>query len=141
MARSPEVVLDASVVAKWVLPEPGSDVALAIRDAHVDGRIRILAPELLWYELANAIRHHPGMRPELARDILSAVSDAQLTLYRPTLHTIERATDLAFRAGLTVYDACYASLAEDHDCAVVTEDRRLLQRCSRATPLRSWPIP
>ena len=141
MARSKEVVLDASIVVKWMLPERDSSAAVAIRDAHVEGRVRILAPELLWYELANSVRQRPGIQPEQARDGLRSFSDVQLALYRPTIKGMQRATDLALGTGLTVYDACYASLARDHECPLVTEDRELLRRFDLAIPLRSWRVP
>lgn len=141
MARPQEVVLDASIVAKWLVSERDSNRAVAIRDAHVEGRLKILAPELLWYEVANVVRHSPGVRPDLLHLGLKGLADAQLAIYRPTAASIERAASLALRTGLTVYDACYASLAEDHNCPLVTEDRELLRTSARAVSLESWSVP
>jgi len=55
MARP--VVVDASVVAKWYLEEEYTEKALKLRDMHVNGEIELTAPELLLFEVLNAIRY------------------------------------------------------------------------------------
>ena len=52
-----EVVIDASVIVKWFVAEKGSDYALKLRDMYISGEIKIAAPELLLYEVLNAVQH------------------------------------------------------------------------------------
>ena len=45
---SPPIIIDASVVIKWVVPETGSQKALGVRKTH-----ELFAPELIIPETAN----------------------------------------------------------------------------------------
>ena len=47
------VVIDASVAVKWPSPEPDSDKARAILQDAREGRLSMLAPEILPAEVAN----------------------------------------------------------------------------------------
>jgi predicted nucleic acid-binding protein len=136
--RVPEVVADASVVCKWFVPEPGSDSALRLRDAHVESRVRIIAPQLLCYEFANAIRHHPAMTRTTLRTALRYFFDLQIGLAPPSVKAMSRIAEIALPAKLTVYDACYMELAEDHSCQLVTDDSRLLRAYDRAVSTSAW---
>jgi len=49
------VVVDTSIVLKWVLDEPDSATALALLTRWVNDEIVIQAPALLAYEIANAL--------------------------------------------------------------------------------------
>lgn len=138
MARLPEVVADASVVCKWFVQEKGTEDALTLRDAHAEGEVRILSPSLLCYEIVNVLRHHPAMSPERLRSATRAFFDLQLTLVRPMAAALAEAVDFAFREKLTIYDACYAVLAESRSCPLVTEDRGLLRASPRAVPVSRW---
>src|ERR1700690_4464771 len=40
-------VIDCSVAAKWVLPEPGRPSALRLLDRHLAGEISLIAPDLI----------------------------------------------------------------------------------------------
>ena len=53
------VVLDASVVIKWFSDEEHTERALEIRTWYVDNRISVYVPDLLVYELSNALRYNP----------------------------------------------------------------------------------
>ncbi|MEA2055113.1 MAG: type II toxin-antitoxin system VapC family toxin [Candidatus Thermoplasmatota archaeon] len=48
-------VLDASVVAKWFVVEEGDDIALSLRKQFEEKEIDIVVPDLLLYEIANAL--------------------------------------------------------------------------------------
>jgi len=50
-----EVVVDASIVVKWFVEEEGSDKSLKLRDQYIEGKIRIIAPELMIFETLNAL--------------------------------------------------------------------------------------
>lgn len=51
-------VVDASVALKWFVDEPDSAPALALRNAHIAGQSPLVAPDLLIYEVANALLHN-----------------------------------------------------------------------------------
>lgn len=53
-------VLDASVVLKWLVDEADSERALRLREEYSYGKEEIVVPDLVLYEIANSLRHHPG---------------------------------------------------------------------------------
>ncbi len=138
MARVPEVVVDASVVCKWFVSETDSDSALALREAHSEGQVRIIAPQLLCYEVANALRYHPSMTQSDLRATMRFFFDIQIALAAPTVVSMRHAADFAYRQKLTVDDACYAVLAESHSCPLVTADARLLRASDHAVRISDW---
>jgi len=51
------VVPDSSVVLKWFRrAEAGLEQAEALRQAHLEGQIVFIVPDLLLYEIANVLR-------------------------------------------------------------------------------------
>lgn len=50
-----ELVVDCSVAAKWVLPEPGRDAAMRLLEQHESGEISLIAPDLLMAEFASVL--------------------------------------------------------------------------------------
>ena len=138
MARLQEVVADASVVCKWFLSEKDTPAALLLRDDHVEGRIRILAPELMAYELANALRYHPALSSEDLQESVRYLYDLQLSLVPATYRDLGAAAQFARRQRVSVYDACYAILAENRSCPLITDDALLLRASRRAVPLADW---
>ncbi len=53
-------VLDASVVLKWFVNEADSGLALKLREEFYTGEREIVAPDLLLFEIANALRYSPS---------------------------------------------------------------------------------
>lgn len=140
MARLPEVVADASTVCKWFVAEGGSESAVRLRNAHTDGHVRIIAPDLVVYEVANALRHHPSVSPSQLRSAMRFLFDLQIGLVQPSSASMGLAAAFAYRERLTVYDAVYAVLAETHDCRLVTDDAGLLRASNRAVPVSKWTL-
>jgi len=54
-------VLDTSVILKWFSQSIESDLdpALQLRQSMLEGIVFFVVPDLLFYELANALRHNP----------------------------------------------------------------------------------
>src|SRR5438067_1407415 len=61
------VVVDASLVAKWILTEPYSLQATSLLQSWVDSEMRLLAPGLLTSEIANIV-YKRVVRSDLRRD-------------------------------------------------------------------------
>ena len=138
MARPATAVVDASVVAKWFLPEADTESAVLLRARHVSGDLRLVAPDLLVYEVANALRYHPQVGSDRLAEHMEDLFAFDLGL-EPTSETSIMATvRAAFRLGLSVYDAMYISLAERLDAALYTADESMLRASgSRGHHVRS----
>jgi predicted nucleic acid-binding protein len=134
------VVLDASVAAKWFLPragEPLAEEAVALLRRHADGDIELTVPDLFWAELGNilwkAVR--VGRIPE--KTAIQALMDV-LHYGLPTVGGRELAEDalaIALSTGRTVYDATYVALAVQRDSILITADERLVEALAT-----HWPI-
>ena len=119
-----DVVLDASVVAKWFRSTNERRVveALALRTAFGSGEIGVIAPSLLPLELINIA----GRKWHWARTQLEAlaheIEELGFEFVEPDLRSVARLT----AAGLTAYDAAYVAIADDHELQLVTDDERLV---------------
>jgi predicted nucleic acid-binding protein len=133
-------VVDASVAAKWFLTEPESGPALGLRQAHVEGRVALHAPVFLPFEVANALRFHPGLGAEPVASAVAQLFGVQIRLEPPGPESVSRAVEVAYRTGLTVYDASYLALAERLDCTLYSADERQCAAApSRAVHIRDFP--
>jgi len=134
------ICADASVGAKWFLPdEEDAREAIALLDKFVLGSLRILVPNLFFYELGNvmsvALRRRRITEAAAVRslDVLG-----RLHLERIGLEG-EMDSALAFsrRYGVSFYDAAYMAAAESRGVPLVTCDRRLL---AAARPHLDWVL-
>ena len=127
------IVVDASVALKWVLPENGSDVALALRSQS------LAAPSHWLIEAGNALwRYVQTNRIPVADAVLSLRELAGAPVISVAGEEIlPQAFDIATRLQHPVYDCLYLALAVREDCHVVTADRRFLSACSKDKRLKA----
>lgn len=117
------LVVDASIVVKWLLPEPHSIPARRVLTERND----LLAPDLLWVEFGNVLwkRSRVGeLTAEEARDLSKDFRRFPIKTI-PSFGLIDPALDIATRFGRSVYDCLYLALAISRRCQVVASDRRL----------------
>lgn len=136
MERSEETVIDASVAVKWFSEEEGSDRALAVRNDHIDGRKTLVAPDLLVYEIANALRFKPGFNPRVTARALDDLFNLQVEIMAPSKELVSRGSELAYEYGITVYDSLYLSLGELLGLEVITADKELYKKAEDCGFLR-----
>ena len=123
------IVVDASVALKWVLDEPGSEAAAALRDQE------LIAPALWLAEAANGLWRHArigDISGDEATVYFSELLKAPVAAL-PTEPHLERALKLAMEIGHPVYDCIYLALALHHRTHVVTADRRFLFAASTSS--------
>lgn len=130
------LVLDASVVLKWFVPEVHSDAARRLLSASH----QFLAPDLLFAETANAIWK------KIRRGELTAADGQRLVadIGRSAVETVpcralaEDAHALANATGRTVYDSLYVALAIRLDTRLITADDRLQAALSRLPAIAGY---
>jgi len=137
----PTYVIDASVAIKWFLKdEDYVDASLAVYDAYNDGRVRLLAPEHMVLEVANAIQSAVRSRRTTADDGDRAVS-LLLSLDIPRVsgrELIVAGYRLASRYDCAFYDALYLALADAVRCPLLHADRKLQTAVAGRFPLAHW---
>jgi len=121
------LVVDASVVVKWYLPEIGSTEASVIRD---DQRPK-LAPDLLVVEFGNVL-WKKVRRGELealeALEVANAFTSACPVILRPAIPFLPLALEIATRYQCTLYDALYLAVAVAEETIMLTADSHLVER-------------
>lgn len=126
------LVVDASIVIKWVVEEEGTAEALTLRN-----RIHLLAPELLVAECAN-ILWKKVQRGELLRDealFAARVLEHTDVEILPTRALLSAAARIAIELGYPAYDCLYLALALDNDCRFATADQGFLRRLAQGPEL------
>ena len=117
-----KVVVDASVAAKWFLPEIHSEAATRL----LDPTISLYAPDLIVPEFGN-ILWKKVRRAEITRtegaEILRAFGALPLEL-RPSSALLAAAFELAVALDRSVYDSLYLAVAVAEECAMVTADTK-----------------
>jgi predicted nucleic acid-binding protein len=118
------LVVDASVAAKWIVPEPDSAAAAALREQNV----ALIAPSLIAAEIGNTLWKAARRGNIEQTEAISGIRAA--LLWFESLIPIEelrvRALELAFDLKHPIYDCFYLALAERERCPLITADSRLI---------------
>ena len=133
---SGSVVVDASLAVKWLVEEDDSDKAHAALQSWVAQDITRIAPNLMPFEVANAL-HRRVLRGDSIRMIARLLA-SRLELHQPPdLHV--RALQLASQLKQNAaYDAHYLALAESFGCELWTSGERFCRAASPSVDSVRW---
>ena len=138
------VVPDASVILKWVLPNPAGEddleAALRLRDAATSRKIRLRVPSLWLYEAGNTLTRR---FPKRAVEALRLLVAFNLEESMPNDRWLAQAIELTQRYGVTFYDAAYHALALVEKGVFVTADQKYVRRADKAgcvVTLKEWSV-
>jgi predicted nucleic acid-binding protein len=119
------MIVDASVILRALFPDEAQvNAQMIIRD-HVTGRVRLKAPDLVIYEVTNAVwqaERRGRTTREQTRQIINAIEGLQIEILPMKWGEM---LPMARRYERSVYDAAYLSLAEKLSEPLVTGDERL----------------
>ncbi len=139
-----DLVLDSSVLAKWVLPEPDSGDALDLISEALGQGGHLIALDFAYPEVANAIWkwHRQG---------LGSLADAEqclVSLLRAPIHVepvsrfLESAFGIATKYDRAIYDALFVAAARELGLQGITADQPLFHTVRGDFPevilLRDW---
>lgn len=125
-----KLVLDASVAVKWFVQEDNREVALKLREEHVRGFLLLLAPDIIVYEIVNALRYNPELSEVDVKKAAESLFKLHMELHRPTIELIQKAVENAYKYSIAIYDAVYLSLSELQSCSMTTADEKLYENTS-----------
>jgi predicted nucleic acid-binding protein len=122
------LVVDASVVAKRFVNEENSDKAVRIRNKYIDGEISVMAPDIIIFEVLNALYY----KRIFSEDELVEISEA-LDAYSFDLYPIEgeysrKTVEVTFKNDITIYDAAYVTLAMIKNAIMISADEDLIKK-------------
>jgi predicted nucleic acid-binding protein len=135
-----QVVIDASVAAKWFVSEQEPFVAQArsLLGRYDRGEIIVALPDLFWAEIANffwkAIRTERFTERSARTAIDLLRSKKFLTV--PSLQLLDEALHISLTHNRSTYDCLYIALAQLLDCGFVTADERLVNAVGSRLPVK-----
>lgn len=129
------LVVDASVVAKWFIPEEYSAVSRRL----ISPRRTLLAPELIWSEVGNIAWKRVRRGEMSGEEAAQLVADLVRMPFDvvPMQGLLEPALALAITTGRTVYDCMYLALAIDRKCRLISADERFINALA-STPFAKF---
>ena len=122
-----DLVVDSSVVAKWLLPEADSAKAqqLIVQTAAAGERLIVL--DLVFPEVANAIwKRHRQQLIDLsqAKELIDALISSPVSV-EPAVSLLISAFEIAARYDRAIYDALFVALAGQLGLPGITADEPL----------------
>lgn len=134
-------VVDASVILKWyLLDEAHGAQALALLQQCTAGKLEILAPSLLMYELLNGLVI-AARRARLDQNTISLSFKGFMSLgvrFYEVSFFAEKVLQYCRLYGRSVYDSSYLSLAEQEGVDLITADERLFKSVQKDLPWVRW---
>lgn len=136
-----QVVVDASLAAKWLVNEVHSEKALALALSWARVGVQPVVPYLMLVGVANAL-YRRVVRVQMSLDVairlLDALVESGIQLREPSgLH--RRSAELAAQLNQNaVYDSHYLALAELLDCELWTADERFFRAANPSFARVKW---
>jgi len=116
------LVIDSSVMVKWINSQNEDNLEKADQIRH-DARlekVELIAPELAKYEVGNVLLKGKQLTPQQAMTSLGTVYSLPLTYIPDSEELSQTSYSLAYKAGITYYDASFVSLANSLEASLVT---------------------
>lgn len=136
-----DLVLDASVAAKWFLPakdEPYSQEALELYRRYVRRELGFIVPDIFWAEIGSIFWkaiHQDRLERVPAEEAIASLMKCDLPSFS-TATVLEKAFDIAVTFDRSIYDSLYVSLAVQEETQLVTADERLANALAAHFPVR-----
>ncbi|MBI1801924.1 MAG: type II toxin-antitoxin system VapC family toxin [Chloroflexi bacterium] len=128
-----QIVVDSSVVVKWLVVEPYTPEARRILHDYQRGVLDLRAPDLIYAEVGNVVWKKHLFQGMTAADAQLIIDTFRLLTIRltPTASLLDMAYRLAVTHRRTVYDMLYVALSLQAQCHFVSADEKLVShRCA-----------
>lgn len=122
------VVLDASVIIKWLLEdpitEPHTPKAIALMETVIGGELQIIEPAHWLVEVGAVLAR---LSPATALEDVEMLAALEFPV-ADSPQVMRRAVSLAIDTGQHVFDTLYHAVALEHDALLITADERYRAR-------------
>jgi predicted nucleic acid-binding protein len=146
LSAQPAYVLDSSVAVKWFVNEGGTEQTKAdqLLDALGQGQCILKAPELLLFEVANALMISHKFPSAKVIDSLAFLRSLKLEVEFMSWLILTKAVELASACGATIYDSYFLAMALETDSVLITADEvfvRKVRHLPKILSLRLLQLP
>ena len=94
---SGDFILDSSVIVKWFCQEEYTELALKFREGYVNGYVNIAFPDLVIYEIANALRYNQKVTEDDVKHSINSLIDLGIDIIVPTKKITESAISIQIK--------------------------------------------
>lgn len=122
------VVVDTSIAYKWIREEDTRHLSLELLYRFLSGKEEVIAPDLLLYELANALSSKTELTVRDVEEAWNLFTDFNISIFTPTPNFLKKCLKFAKKYQVAVYDATYAVLAKEKKCDLITADQKFVER-------------
>ena len=137
------IIIDASVAAKWLLPDEANPIADLIKEDFAKRIISIAVPAFIFYEVNNLLKSASlsgRLNQKMAMSLYEAFLNLETTVYW-SKQLLKAALERAFELNISSYDASYVVLAEYLQIPFFSADEKLVKIASNrlVRPLAVYP--
>jgi predicted nucleic acid-binding protein len=132
-----QYAVDASVPAKWFIPESHKENAERLLRAFLEGRMQLIGPDLPVVELGNLLWVRSTLRGDISEVQAARAYESFLALgldLRPSSSVATAALKLAADGKHKVYDMMYVAVALHEDCELITADEKPINKLGSKFP-------
>lgn len=119
-----KLVVDSSVIVKWLNTTDEKNLEKSdklLADA-LESQVELLAPELAKYEVGNVLLFSKKLSPQDMEIPLHALYVSPIQFIAESEELAKETFDLAFKLGITYYDASFIALAKQENASLVTDN-------------------
>jgi predicted nucleic acid-binding protein len=134
-------VVDASVAAKWYLPEKDETLVAPARQLlgdYLSNDVAFIVPDIFWPELGNIMwkaARVERITPDRSFSGLALLKDLNIPTY-PSSDFLAEALQIALAHRRTFYDSLYVALAVRTKTNLITADERLANALAAHLPVK-----
>ncbi len=136
------LVIDASVIVKWTLPDPSidpdTDRALSLLSEIRDGKVSLLQPSHWLAETAAVLTR---LRPDTAEEVIELLDAMELSTIEDVA-IYQRASRIGARLNHHLFDTLYHAVALEWAFDLITADDHYYRKAEplgRIHRLADWP--
>ncbi len=122
------IVLDTSVILKWYLEEEDSDKALYYRTEYLNRQINITVPDLIMYEISNALRYNKDFIVNDVKLVIESIYLSKIKIVSPTIELINQAIEFSSSFDVSIYDSTYLALSSLLNFQFITADEKFYKK-------------
>jgi predicted nucleic acid-binding protein len=135
------VVVDASVAAKWYLPEKDETLVTPARQLlgdYLRNDVQFMVPDIFWPEFGNIMWEAAQVKritSDRAFSGLTLLQGLKIPTY-PSSDFLDEALQISLVHGRTLYDSLYVALAARTKTNLITADERLANALAAHLPVK-----
>jgi len=103
-------------------------IKLKIRDKYIKGEIELIAPEIINFEVLNALYYKKLFSESELKETSEALDSYSFSLYSLKGEYAEKTIEVAFKNNITIYNASYIALSIIKNTCMYTSGEKLVEK-------------